>query len=312
MKKSSPYVIIRTLVYNHAPYLRDYFEGIISQRTNFPFIAIVHDDCSTDNSAEIIREYAQKYPDIIYPIFEEINCYQNNLWDKAEEKIQAKYGNAKYVAFCEGDDYWTDPLKLQRQVDVLEQHPEYIFCCHRYKILHEPDRSITKDYAQKYYTEGENLLVTPELQSRTWLTKVLTMMIRIDKYQIAVHEAKIKYDSDWDVYIYYELLKMGNGLSLNQFMGVYRQQENGIWASQTQLSKARTNFLACEKIYGQNTDDSNILYLLQVNAISYLRQLNCLNKQDRELFKSMQKYFKTRQSKLKALIVFILPSFVHR
>jgi ribose-phosphate pyrophosphokinase len=69
---------------------------------------------------------------------------------------------------------------------------------------------------------------------------------------------------------------------------------------------------AYEKIYGQNTDDSNILYLLQVNAISYLRQLNCLNKQDRELFKSMQKYFKTRQSKLKALIVFILPSFVHR
>ena len=313
MKTNQPLVAIRTLVYNHSPFLRDYFEGIIMQQTNFPFIAVIHDDCSTDGSTEIIHEYAARYPDIIRPIYEEVNCYQNGDWKQVEIKMQAACNNAKYIAFCEGDDYWTDPLKLQKQVDVLEQHPEYIFCCHRYKILHEPDKTITLDYAHKYYTEGEDLVVTPELQSRTWLTKVLSMMIRIDKFTHALQMAQTKYGTNCnDTYLFYELLQLGNGLSLNQFMGIYRQQEGGIWTSQDKRSKARSNFLACEKIYVQNTDDPNILRLLQSNAILYLRQMNCFKHEDRDLYNDIRKYFTTWQSKLKALIVFILPPFIHR
>lgn len=121
----TPLVAIRTLVYNHESFLRDYFEGIMMQKTNFPFIAVVHDDCSRDNSAMVIREFAEKYPDIIKPIFEEVNCYQSGQWDVAEQKMKTAYGGAKYIAFCEGDDYWTDPHKLQRQVDFLEKNPDY-------------------------------------------------------------------------------------------------------------------------------------------------------------------------------------------
>ena len=123
-KTNSPLVAIHTLVYNHEPFLRDYFEGIIMQKTTFPFIAVVHDDFSTDNSASIIREYAEKYPDIIKPIFEDHNCYYTD-WDNAYKKIFKAYNGAKYLAFCEGDDYWTDPEKLQRQVDFLENNPDY-------------------------------------------------------------------------------------------------------------------------------------------------------------------------------------------
>lgn len=123
-----PLVAIRSLVYNHEPYLRDFFEGIVSQKTKFPFIAVVHDDCSTDGSAAIIREYADKYPEIIKPIYEEVNCYQNGMWPEANQKIFAAYGDAKYIAYCEGDDYWTDPLKLQKQVDILESNPDYSMC----------------------------------------------------------------------------------------------------------------------------------------------------------------------------------------
>ncbi|MBO4690507.1 MAG: glycosyltransferase [Paludibacteraceae bacterium] len=126
MRDNRPIVAIRTLVYNHEIYLRDYFEGIIMQQTSFPFIAVIHDDCSTDSSAKIIREYADKYPEIIKPIFEEQNCYQNGLWSEANKKMEDAYKNAKYIAYCEGDDYWTDPKKLQRQVDFLETHPEYV------------------------------------------------------------------------------------------------------------------------------------------------------------------------------------------
>lgn len=125
MNANRPIVAIRTLVYNHEAFLRDYFEGIIMQKTDFPFIAVIHDDCSTDGSAKIIREYAAKYPKIIKHIFEEQNCYQNGLWNEANKKMEEAYKDAKYIAYCEGDDYWTDPNKLQRQVDFLDAHPEY-------------------------------------------------------------------------------------------------------------------------------------------------------------------------------------------
>ena len=116
-----PLVAIHCLVYNHEPYLRDCFEGFVMQQTNFPFVAIVHDDASTDGSAAVIREYEQKYPHIFKPIFE-----TENQWSKRDGTLESIMNNAidasgaKYVAMCEGDDYWLDPLKLQKQVDILE------------------------------------------------------------------------------------------------------------------------------------------------------------------------------------------------
>lgn len=119
-------VCIRCITYNHEPYIRDTLEGFVMQQTNFPFVAIVHDDASTDGTADIIREYTTKYPDIIKPIYETENQYSKR--DGTLGRIMDKAcldSNAKYIAICEGDDYWTDPLKLQKQVDFLESHPDY-------------------------------------------------------------------------------------------------------------------------------------------------------------------------------------------
>lgn len=120
---STPLVTIRCLVYNHEPYLRQCLDGFVMQKTNFPFEAIVHDDASTDRSAEIIREYAEKYPDIIKPIFETENQYSKR--NGSIRRIMNEHTRGKYVALCEGDDYWIDPYKLQKQVDFLETHPDY-------------------------------------------------------------------------------------------------------------------------------------------------------------------------------------------
>ena len=124
MSEKQPLVTIRCLVYNHEPYLRQCLEGFVMQKTNFPFEAIVHDDASTDGSAAIIKEYAEKYPDIIKPIFETENQYSKH--DGTIGRIMRENTHGKYVAICEGDDYWIDPLKLQKQVDFLESHPEYV------------------------------------------------------------------------------------------------------------------------------------------------------------------------------------------
>lgn len=116
-------VSIQCFVYNHEPYLRKCLDGFVMQKTNFKFEAIVHDDCSTDKSCAIIREYAEKYPDIIKPIYEKENQYSKH--DGSLNRIMDNASIGKYVAICEGDDYWIDPLKLQKQVDFLESHPDF-------------------------------------------------------------------------------------------------------------------------------------------------------------------------------------------
>lgn len=122
-KNDNPLVTIQCLVYNHEPYIRQCLDGFVMQKTNFRFEAIVHDDASTDGSAAIILEYAEKYPEIIKPIIEVENLYSKK--DGSLGHVIRENTHGKYVAMCEGDDYWIDPLKLQKQVDFLEQNSEY-------------------------------------------------------------------------------------------------------------------------------------------------------------------------------------------
>lgn len=119
-------VSIRCITYNQEKYIRDALEGFVMQKTNFRFEAIVHDDASTDGTADIIREYAERYPDIIKPIYETENQYSKH--DGSLGRIMNAACTGKYIAYCEGDDYWIDPLKLQKQVDFLETHPSYSMC----------------------------------------------------------------------------------------------------------------------------------------------------------------------------------------
>lgn len=116
-------VTIQCLTYNHEPYIRKCLEGFIMQKTNFRFEAIVHDDASTDGTAEIVREYSEKYPGIIRAFFETENQYSKH--NGVIGKIIRENTHGKYIAMCEGDDFWIDPLKLQKQVDFLESHPDY-------------------------------------------------------------------------------------------------------------------------------------------------------------------------------------------
>ena len=118
-KKTEDIIVsIITLTYNHEPYIRECLDGNLMQQTSFKFELLIHDDASTDNTANIIREYAAKYPNIIKPIYQTENQYSQKV------PIGCTYlyprAQGKYIALCEGDDYWTDPLKLQKQVDFLE------------------------------------------------------------------------------------------------------------------------------------------------------------------------------------------------
>lgn len=126
-------VSICCIVYNHESYIRQCLDGFIMQKTNFVYEIVIHDDASTDKTAEIIREYEAKYPNIIKPIYQKENQYSKGIQISATYNLPRAKG--KYIALCEGDDYWTDPLKLQKQVDFLEINLEYSGCVHQATIL---------------------------------------------------------------------------------------------------------------------------------------------------------------------------------
>ena len=117
---NSPLVSIKTITYNHRPYIKDCIEGVLMQKTNFSFEYIIGDDCSTDGTADIVNEYAQRYPHIIKLVSPENNV---GAWENDRRTTNACTG--KYVAICEGDDFWTDTRKLQKQIDFLEANPDY-------------------------------------------------------------------------------------------------------------------------------------------------------------------------------------------
>ncbi len=128
-------VSICCLAYNQEKYIRQCLDGFVMQKCNFKYEVLIHDDASTDHTADIIREYEHNYPNIIKPIYQNENQYSKHI--QISLKYQYPRIQGKYIAFCEGDDFWTDPYKLQKQVDIMDTHPECCICLHRVSSLVE-------------------------------------------------------------------------------------------------------------------------------------------------------------------------------
>lgn len=130
-----PLVSIDCITYNHENFIRDAIEGFLMQKTTFPVEILIHDDASTDKTASIVREYEEKYPQLIKPIYQTVNQYSKK--DGSIGRIQRGRARGKYYATCEGDDYWTDPFKLQKQVDFLENNYEFSLVFTNYSIEYQ-------------------------------------------------------------------------------------------------------------------------------------------------------------------------------
>ena len=125
--KEKPLVSVCCIAYNQEQYIRETLDSFLKQKTSFPFEILIHDDASTDRTADIIREYAAKHPGIVKPLCQTENQHSKGI----PVGVTFNYPRAqgKYIALCEGDDFWTDPLKLQKQFDFMEANPEYALCC---------------------------------------------------------------------------------------------------------------------------------------------------------------------------------------
>ena len=240
--KKKPLVAIKCPVYNHEPYLRDCLEGFVMQQTNFPFVAIVHDDASTDASAAIIREYEEKYPDIIKPIYEIENQYSKHdgsLGRIMNAAIDAT--GAKYIAMCEGDDYWTDPLKLQKQVDILEADESLMACCTNCSVVDMRGNVLETKRVQpvvKENKQGRYSLRDFFNQGHQYPTlSVLYRNTHRDEVRQKTATMRNPYMGDWTLWI--ALLCFGDMYYLDEVTCAYRINPTSLTHDQSKMNQRR-------------------------------------------------------------------------
>ena len=226
------------------------------QQTDFPIEILIHDDCSTDGTTEIIKEYAAQHPDLIFPLYEEVNQYQQG---KATEIDFYNYRRArgKYIAYCEGDDYWTDPLKLQKQVDFMEANPEYSVCFHgfeEYDVRNRQHRKIDFSTQAEFVDGGVD--VTPAMYLRhSYWGQPLTMLFRVSMFDYGWRE---HYKYYRDTHEIYHLLNKGKGRMLNFVGGVYNLHNGGVATSMTTQMSALTVRETYKELYQFNPKDKVI------------------------------------------------------
>lgn len=251
-----PLVSVSTIVYNHVRFLRQCIESVLTQQTNFAIEYLIHDDCSTDGSQDIIREYAEKYPDIIKPVFETENQYsKGGPWGSAVWNYPRAKG--KYIALCEGDDFWTDPLKLQKQVDFMESHPEYSVCFCTYRnfniytnVYMEPESKLLL----QQYGNIEGIDVDMDMYFNHWIAMPLVELFRVDALNMnQVHRFK----HYRDMHEGYLLLKKGKCRLMN-FVGAQRNMHDGGIASRISNKKYCIISLPMDREFFWKTLDRNV------------------------------------------------------
>lgn len=216
-----PMVTVRTSTYQHGPYIKDCIEGVLMQKTTFPIEFIIGEDFSTDGTREIVFEYAKKYPDIIRVITADYNIGMRANGYRCRRKYRGKY-----IAICEGDDYWTDPYKLQKQVDFMERNADYSMCVHA---------------AEYVYTNREKVQKYPEAKSQEISTDKLiekgggyfaTSSYFFKPFNTRDLPGWLSNVPTGDYYVTLIAALHGKVYYINDVMSCYRVKSEGSWSSQ--------------------------------------------------------------------------------
>jgi glycosyltransferase involved in cell wall biosynthesis len=244
------------------------------QKTNFPIEVLIHDDASTDGTADIIREYEQKYPEIIKPIYQTENQFSKGM------PISRRYifprVQGKYLAICEGDDYWTDEYKLQKQVDFLEANEDFSICFHPVKVYKEEDGIFIEDNITSEVPEVTDI----KMLAKGNFIHTLSVMYRVDK-KVFEDLNGFPVLSVGDYLLHMLFAKYGKIKKLPDTMGVYRVHNSSTWSSKP-IDYTHTIWLKLLEtllIYFANDKEvSKVLKEQYINIASHLFDFYFVNK----------------------------------
>jgi glycosyltransferase involved in cell wall biosynthesis len=231
---TQPLVTTRTMTYNHVEYIEKCLDGILMQETTFPVQVLIHDDASDDGTVEKLKEYEKKFPNALKIYFQEANSYRSPK-KKALREPFFNLIKGKYIALCEGDDYWTDTTKLQKQAEFLESNDDYVIAYHDAVVV-DPEGKLLEDSkmsdGKKKDSSAEDLI----LGSSHILT--LSMMYR-NKGNIRESCIEAKYIKNGDNLLTAFLGQFGKGKYMPDIKpAVYLRHSGGIWSSFSEKEKA--------------------------------------------------------------------------
>jgi len=201
------------ITYNHEKYIAEAIEGVVMQKTDFPFELVIGEDLSTDNTRAICIEYQKKYPHIIRLRLNNPNQGMMLNWINNIES-----GQGKYTALCDGDDYWTDPYKLQKQVDFMEANPDFALCSHKVHTL-------MCDTLDENIEMEKDVLTTEDLISKDWGLLTASIFFRKDAHKTPDWYYTVK-NGDYALQLIVSL--SGKIKFLPEYMAVYRQHLGGM------------------------------------------------------------------------------------
>lgn len=212
--------------YNHENHIRKALDGFVMQKTDFAFEVLIHDDASTDGTANIIREYEKKYPELIKPIYQKQNQYSQHV--RVGLKFQHPRARGKYIALCEGDDYWTDEYKLQKQYDYMQQHEKCSLVGHKtWKHYVDTDKfapytGFDFDKENKYDFNVEDMINDHML--------LHTSSIFMRKKAHDEHNDFLQHNPNFDYVIKILLASSGYVHIIPEYMSVYNVGVEGSWS----------------------------------------------------------------------------------
>jgi glycosyltransferase involved in cell wall biosynthesis len=212
---TAPKVSIISTTYNQEKYIRQALDSLVSQETDFDFEIVIADDCSTDKTAERIEKYAQKYPNIF-----KINLRKKNIGSWANYLSVLRAARGEFIAICEGDDFWTDTSKLQRQVNFLEKRPGCAMCFHPVRVFFENQERSDYVYPDP---KANHKFTTLELLKNNFI-QTNSVMYRRQKYNDM--PTKI-IPGDWYLHLYHA--QFGKIGFIDRVMSAYRRHTGGLW-----------------------------------------------------------------------------------
>ncbi len=255
-------VSVCVITYNHCNYIRQCLDCILMQQVDFPIEIIINDDCSTDGTAEIVKEYEKNHPELFRATYQTENQYSKGVRGMFARFCFPK-ARGKYIALCEGDDYWTDPLKLQKQVDFLEENSGYVMCSHECNsYIQSSGECFSCSFAN-----GRDYSIT-NIINGDWAYQTLSVVFRRDQLNLNVLN---KYEICVDLVIFYELLRNGGqGRQLKDILGVYRIHDGGVWSLMDMNAKREQEFRVRMSIYkvAPNIDSAKMILSLWGKPIS--------------------------------------------
>lgn len=226
---TAPHLSVCFVTYNHLPFVRQALDAILAQETTFPVEILAHDDASTDGTAEILRDYVARYPGLFVPLFQRENQYSRGL--KPNVNFNYPRVRGEYVAYCEGDDYWIEVGKLQRQVDFLERHPDCILCCHNaWELLEDGTLS---DYVGEFEPK-DGFITYRDLVSVNFIptASVVVRSRAVARMPPEIHDAL---GGDWVLWAH--LTRLGKLAYLDFKGSVRRRHGGGVWAGRSAIGR---------------------------------------------------------------------------